>query len=135
MRRLVLLLALVAPCTVQAQTLSAIRETRHMTCGVVEGVDDWNGTDVHGDLSRLGTEICRAVSAAALGEGGSVSVTRFPGELEALQALQSGKLELVVGVSPAATTAVHFGVGFGPPVFSRQPALHGGKERGAALCR
>ena len=50
-----------------AQTLASIKASRHLDCGTVQSVEDWNGEDVHGDLSALGGEICRAVAVAILG--------------------------------------------------------------------
>ncbi len=100
-----------------AQALAAIRASHTLACGTVQGVDDWNGEELHGNLSVLGAEVCRAVAVAALGGTEGLSVQVFPAEPEALAALKAGAVALVVGVSPSAATAVQFGVGFGPPVF------------------
>jgi len=102
---------------VHAQTLESIRTAHHLGCGTVVGADDWNGEDVHGNLSALEGEVCRAVAVAILGGEGSLTVQAFPAEPEALAALQAGTIQLAVGISPSASTAVHSGVGFGPPVF------------------
>jgi general L-amino acid transport system substrate-binding protein len=103
--------------TASAQTLASIKASRHFECGTVKSVDDWNGEDVHGDLSALGGEICRAVAVAILGDAEGLSIRDFPAEPEALAALKAGDIHLVVGVSPSATVATQFGVDFGPPVF------------------
>ena len=100
-----------------AQTLDAVRAAHHLECGVVQADDDWNAEQVHGNLSALGTEICRAVGVAILGDAQAVDVHGFPAELEALSALKDGRIQLAVGISPSATVGMHFGVGFGPPVF------------------
>ena len=102
---------------VHAQTLESIRAANHLECGTVAGADDWNGEDVHGNLSALEAEVCRAVAVAILGGEGSLTIQAFPAEPEALAALKAGTIQLAVGISPSASTAVHFGVGFGPPVF------------------
>lgn len=121
MLRVILLLlagALLAhPVVAHAQTLEAIRAAHHMDCGVVAGSDDWNGEDIHGNLSALETEICRAVAIAILGDASQLTIQSFPAEPEALSALKSGSIQLAVGISPSASTAAQFGVGFGPPVF------------------
>jgi len=88
-----------------------------MACGTVLSADDWNGEDVHGNLSALGGEICRAVAVAIFGDADNLKMQPFPAELEALNALKAGAIELAVGISPSATTATHFGVAFGPPAF------------------
>jgi general L-amino acid transport system substrate-binding protein len=100
-----------------AQTLDSIRTARHMDCGAVLSADDWNGEDIHGNLSALGGEICRAIAIAILGDTANLTIQSFPAELEALNALKSGAIQVAVGVSPSAATAMQFGVGFGPPVF------------------
>ena len=88
-----------------------------MECGIVTGADDWNGEDVHGNLSALEAEICRAVAVAIFGDAESLTIQAFPAEPEALNALKAGAIQLAIGISPSATIAEHFGVGFGPTVF------------------
>ncbi len=100
-----------------AQTLTAVRAANHLSCGTVQEADDWNGADVHGNLSALGGEICRAVAVAVLGTQDGLAIAAFPAEPEALGALKAGTIQLAVGVSPSASRAVQYGVGFGPPVF------------------
>lgn len=101
----------------QIQTLTAIRTSHHMNCGTVQAVDDWNGLDLHGNLSALGAEICRAVAVATLGSDDGLAISQFPAEPEAMAALKSGAIQLAVGLSPSAATAMLNGVGFGMPVF------------------
>ncbi len=122
------LLALVAPA--HAQTLAAIRASHHLDCGVVQGVDDWNGEDVHGNLSGLGGEICRAVAVAVLGDSDGLSVHSFPAEPEALEALKTERIQLAVGISPSATVAVQFAVAFGLPVFYDSQRILVAKQSG-----
>jgi general L-amino acid transport system substrate-binding protein len=109
------LLTLALPA--KAQILESIKASRHLDCGTVQSVDDWNGEDVHGNLSGLGGEICRAVAVAILGDSDGLSVHAYPAEPEALAALKAGEIQLAVGISPSATVAMQFGIGFGPPVF------------------
>jgi len=101
----------------QAQTLESIRAARHLECGTIASADDWNGEDIHGNLSALEGEVCRAVATAILGEAGSLTIRTFPAEPEALDALKADTIQLAVGISPSAATAAHFGVAFGQPVF------------------
>jgi general L-amino acid transport system substrate-binding protein len=100
-----------------AQTLASIRASHRLDCGTVQSLDDWNGEDVHGDLSALGGEICRAVAVAILGDSEGLAIHAFPAEPEALAALKGGAIQLAVGVSPSATVAMQYGIAFGPPVF------------------
>ena len=61
---------LAQPSVAHAQTLDSVRAAHHIECGTVMAADDWNGEDVHGNLSALETEICRAVAVAILGDAG-----------------------------------------------------------------
>ncbi len=117
MRFYFLLLALLWAAPVQANVLASVRSTHHLACGTVAGEDDWRGGEDHGDLSQLGEQICRAVSVAILGDETGLAIDEFPAELEAEQALQAGKVQLVVGVSPSVASAMQFGLRFGPVVF------------------
>ncbi len=114
----ILLGGLLAFCGVaHAQTLAAVRAAHSLSCGTVQGVDDWNGADIHGNLSALGAEICRAVAVAILGSEAGLKIPVFPAEPEALGALKASTIQLAIGISPSPTTAIQYGVGFGPPVF------------------
>lgn len=103
--------------TAQAQTLAAVRAAHHLNCGTIQGEDDWNGQDIHGNLSALGAEICRAVAVAILGNQDGLTISVFPAEPEALSALKAGAVQLAIGISPSVSTATQYGLGFGPPVF------------------
>lgn len=111
----------VAAATVSAPqgspTMMAIRAAGHLSCGVIEPVDDWDGRGEHGDLSSLESAVCEAVATAVLGAKAPLEITRFPAETEALEALRAGKMQLVVGLSPSVEAAVQYGVGFARPVF------------------
>ena len=100
-----------------AQTLASIKASHHFDCGTVQTEDDWNGEDIHGDLSGLGGEICRAVAVAILGTADGLKIHTFPAEPETLAALKTGVIQLAVGLSPSASDAMHFGINYGQPVF------------------
>ena len=129
---LLLLLLVTGPLSsaANAQKVDAIRQSGHLACGTVQNVDDWDGASIHGDLSAFEGEICRAVAVALLGDKGQLDIHLFPGENEALKALQTGEVALVVGLSPSASTAVHFGVEFGKPVFYDSQRLLVSKQSG-----
>ncbi len=126
------LCVLLLATSANAQMLASIKASRHLDCGAVQSVDDWNGEDVHGDLSALGAEICRAVAVAILGDSAGLSVHAFPAEPEALGALKSGKVQFVAGVSPSATVATQFGVDFGLPIFYDSQRIMVAKQSGVA---
>lgn len=119
-----------APHASGAQSLEAVRASGRLTCGTVQAADDWNAQQIHGNLSELGADVCRAVAVAALGHEDGLRIVVFPTELEALGALKAGQLQLAVGISPATTTATQFGVAFGPPVFYDSQRIMVAKQSG-----
>ena len=97
--------------------VDAIRATGHLDCGTVTAEDDWNKTDLHGDLSALGGDVCRVVAIAILGRTDGLTIHAFPGEPEALTALRAGTIQLATTISPGTTVAAQYDIGFGPPIF------------------
>ena len=111
------ILALGFVAQAQAETIAAVKSSRHFDCGVVQNVDDWNGEDMHGDLSALEGEICRAVAVAILGDARGLVVRRYPGEPEAIAALQAGQIQLAAGLSPSAALAAKYGLAYARPIY------------------
>jgi general L-amino acid transport system substrate-binding protein len=97
--------------------IPAIHTAGRLVCGTVEPVDDWDGRGEHGDISSLGSAICEAVATAVMGAKAPVQIVTFPAETEALEALKTGQVHLVVGLSPSAEASTQYGVAFGRPVF------------------
>ncbi len=98
-------------------TLAAVKARRKLLCATITETNDWNKSDLHGDLSPLGAEICRAMAVATLGGAEAVEIVPAPAEEEALAALKDGRVDVVVGATPSASVGLRAGVAFGPPVF------------------
>jgi general L-amino acid transport system substrate-binding protein len=98
-------------------TLARVQSAGELRCGIVLAPEDWNKEDLHGDLSALDLEVCKAVGVAALADRVKLKVLPFNGESEAEEGLSSGRVDLVVGVTPTASATWRWHVGFGPPVF------------------
>ncbi len=107
--------------------VAKIHHAGRLRCGVVSTPEDWNKTDLHGPLEGLDIEICRAIAVAVLGPDGkagpqgkpgtNLEAAVFPDELEAEEALSKGTVDLLVGVTPDATSMWHWNIAFGPAVF------------------
>jgi general L-amino acid transport system substrate-binding protein len=106
-----------APALAESPTLDAVRTRGALRCGVVATPEDWTKTDLHGPLTPLSLEMCKAVSVAVLGTHAKVDATGYATELEAEEGLSKSSVDLVVGVSPEATAMWHWKISFGPPVF------------------
>jgi general L-amino acid transport system substrate-binding protein len=119
-----------APLTSTSATLTAIRAAGRIDCAVVAPLDDWNGADVHGDLSAFESQICRGLAAAILGDPDTAAIRAFPGEAETIAALRSGQVQLAIGLSPSTGVAVAQGIAFGRPVFYDSVRLLTHKDSG-----
>jgi general L-amino acid transport system substrate-binding protein len=114
-----LVLAILAEvCSAQAAgTLDQIKSAGELSCGIVTEEYDYDKDDTHGNLTALGTDTCKAVAAAVLGEHGRLLVSSFPDEHHGLEAVASGKVALLAGATPRVSMAARYGVGFGQPFF------------------
>jgi len=109
--------SLASSAAVSQATVQRIRAATQVSCGIIATPEDWNKTDLHGPLSALDAEICKAVTVAVLGPKGKLNVAAFDSELQAEAALGKGAVDLIVGVSPAATPMWQWKIAFGPPIF------------------
>ena len=109
---------LFATASAQAAELTdRVLAARQLRCATVDAALDWNKTDLHGNLSPLEHEICRAVAAALFGDASRADVQSYHSEEEALNGLHRGFSDIIVGVTPSANIARVDGVRFGQPVF------------------
>jgi general L-amino acid transport system substrate-binding protein len=100
-----------------AGTLDQIKSAGELSCGIVTEEYDYDKDDTHGNLTALGTDICKAVAAAMLGESGKLVVSSFPDEHHGLEALASAKIALLAGATPRPNMGARYSVGFGQPFF------------------
>lgn len=100
-----------------ATTLEGVRAAGTLRCGVVATPEDWDKSDLHGALTPLGLEMCKAVAVAALGRQARVAVTPYQTELEAERGLAEGRVDLVAGVTPTETAMWRDHIAFSTPYF------------------
>jgi general L-amino acid transport system substrate-binding protein len=113
-----MLVILAGVCSARAAgTLDQIKSAGELRCGIVTEEYDYDKDDTHGNLTALGTDACKAVAAAVLGENGRLLVSSFPDEHHGLEALASAKISLLAGASPRASVGARYSVGFGQPFF------------------
>jgi len=98
-------------------TYQAVHSASRLRCGVVSTPEDWTKSDLHGPLTALDREICKAVAVAVNGPKSGLDLREYASELEAEEALARSAVELVVGVTPEATAMWHWNISFGPPIF------------------
>jgi general L-amino acid transport system substrate-binding protein len=100
-----------------ADTLADVRAAGTLSCGVNTEVEDYSKLESHGDLSKLGSDVCRAVAAVVLGDPGKVTLVSLPDDSHGLEAVRSRKVALLAGGTPDLASQAAFGVSFGPSVF------------------
>ena len=85
---------LVAATSLQAQTLDGVRKAGELRCGVQPGLAGFSQIDGKGEWRGLDVDICRAVAAAALGDGRKVRFISLTPQTR-FTALQSGEIDLL----------------------------------------
>jgi general L-amino acid transport system substrate-binding protein len=127
---------LIAAVSAHAGTvMDGIRKSGSFPCGVVTALNDESTDDTHGNLSALGTDLCRAVAAAMLGPQAHIELKQFPAEAQAYQSLQKGEIDLIVGATPDPGLARRYGVQYLNPVFFDGQGLLVHKDRGIQSLR
>nr|WP_321983474.1 transporter substrate-binding domain-containing protein [uncultured Lichenicoccus sp.] len=106
-----------APAGAAPRTIDTVRNTGRLSCGIIVEQEDFTKSDSHGDLSGFAAPFCGAVAAAVLGDPRKVALKGYPDQGHALAALQGRQLDLLVGVTPDATTALLHHLGFAPAIF------------------
>ncbi len=100
-----------------ADTLAHIKQSGQLRCGNIAEQDDFEKRDSHGNVGRFGTEMCHALAAAVLGGTTGLIQQGYPDGPHGLEALRTGKIDVLYGVSPYRDWAWHYGVAYGQPVF------------------
>lgn len=112
------------------KTLDGIKARGQVVCGVHTGLAGFSAADSNGKWNGLDSDICRAIAAAVLGDGGKVKFVPLPAQAR-FTALQSGEIDVLsrnttftltrdasLGLSLTAVT-YYDGQGFMVPVRSK----------------
>ncbi|MBL0142134.1 MAG: amino acid ABC transporter substrate-binding protein [Betaproteobacteria bacterium] len=140
----VLAAALLAAAPAQAgKTLDAIKARGQLVCGVHTGLAGFSAADAQGNWSGLDVDVCRAIAAAVLGDGGKVKFVPLTAQ-QRFTALQSGEIDILSRnttwtLSRDASLGVFFigttyydGQGFMVPVKSKVKSAK--QMKGATVC-
>lgn len=97
----------------EAETgLDHVRTAATLSCGVLTVPADYGKADVHGALADFGADLCRAVAAAVLGDATRITVAGFPDEKHGFNALEAGRIDLLMGASPSHAMEIVHGLRF-----------------------
>ena len=86
--------ALLMPLAHAGKTLDGIKARGQLVCGVSSGVAGFSQADSAGKWSGLDVDICRAMAASILGEGGKVKWVPLVSQ-QRFAALQSGEVDIL----------------------------------------
>lgn len=124
---LIFLLALVPLVTTQAinaqATLAKIRAAHTLNCGVDFEEVEYSTEDAHGNHSRFDLDLCKAIAVAALGPEAKFNAVPFRAEEDALDALQTGEIDVLATASVNFHNTATLGLGFTTPIFHDHQAF------------
>ena len=84
----------------RADALDDIRARGVLRCAVSIDTDDFSLFDAHGNVSRFGADLCRAVAAAIFASGGKTEITGTGDEITALRAVRDRHADIAFGTTP-----------------------------------
>ncbi len=113
--RFVFLPILLAP-TLHPQTLTHIRQTKTLRCGINQETPEYSSSDDHGARIAFDTDICRAVAVAILGPKARTTITTYPDDVAATAALRNRKIDLIPTQTLDLTHASDTALTFSPPL-------------------
>ena len=107
---------------VSAQTLAHVRQTKTLTCAIDQAPPEESLDDLHGPRIAFDLELCHVVALAA-GPDIRVQPVLITDELTAMEALKTGRADLVPTLSLDRTHTVDAGITMGPPILLDGTAL------------
>ena len=125
------LLALAAPAWA-GPVLDRVKQGQTLACGVIAVPEDYGKADMHGTLDVFGSDLCRAVAVAVVGDAAKVVVRFFPDERHGFDAIKAGKLDVLFGASLSSSAEETYGLKFGRPVFYDAEGLLVRRDNGIA---
>ncbi len=135
--------AFIAGPAFAGKTLEAIKSRGQLVCGVNTGLAGFSQADSQGNWTGLDVDVCRAMAAAILGDGGKVKWVPLTAQ-QRFTALQSGEIDILSRnttwtLTRDASLGLHFigttyydGQGFMVPVKSKVKSAK--SMKGASVC-
>jgi general L-amino acid transport system substrate-binding protein len=124
-------------------TLARVRAAGVLRCGIDAEEAEYTTSDDHGNREAFDADLCRAVAVAVLGKDAPASVTLYPDDRDAMQALNAGEVEMVATLSDDFTHSVGTHLRFTQPVLwdgvgflvlAKTPAMRARQLSGKKIC-
>lgn len=132
-------MVLLAPSAGAGGVLDRVRANGQVHCGLIGELELYGKSDVHGDLTAIGHELCRAVAIATIPSAtAAMRIDTYPDEAHAYAALAQGRVDVAIGLTPTLLDATRRGVAFTTPFFFDGVTLmvrHDGPVHGVADLR
>jgi general L-amino acid transport system substrate-binding protein len=79
----------------KAQTLTKIQKQKNLHCGTITEEPEYSTNDDHGNRGAFDKDLCQSVAVAVLGPNAKTTLTEYPDDQSAMQALTSGAIDLI----------------------------------------
>jgi general L-amino acid transport system substrate-binding protein len=99
-----------------ATTLTRIRQTKTLRCGINHEIPEYSTSDDHGPRIAFDADICRAVAIAILGPSARTTLTPYPDDVAASAALRAHRIDLIPTQTLDLTHASNSALTFSPPL-------------------
>lgn len=103
--------------TPTASVLDTVKSKGTLSCGVIREEEDYSKVVIHGNRALFDLDLCKALGTAVLGQKAKIIFVPYADELAAVQALSTGKVQVVASLSEDFNNATAFHLGFSPVVF------------------
>jgi general L-amino acid transport system substrate-binding protein len=105
-----------AETTPPSSILANVKQTGTLQCGVIREEEDYSKAGVHGNRAAFDMDVCKAVALAIFGDKQKILFLTYPDEPKAIEALRSGKVQVIATATPSFTNTTELGVAFSPVI-------------------
>ena len=117
----VLALALLLGCAQSraadpSPTLTHIRQTQTLRCGINIEQAEYSTSDPHGNRQAFDADLCKAVAVAVLGKDAQFKTAFYPDDQSSMQALSNGEVDLIPSLTDDFTHSIGTHIQFTRPI-------------------
>ena len=106
---------LLSTAAAHADAIDDIRARGVLRCAVSTDTDDFSLFDTHGNVSRFGSDLCRAIAAAILPGAAKTEIRGTGDEIVAIRAVHDGRADIAFGTTPDPALGSQLSLSFAQP--------------------